>query len=388
MALPVVAASHGSGLVWLLAVTLAAVILGIVVAGPWLTMGVGQLLVRLARRPSTLLAGHRLATDPAAGFRSIGGLVLAVFLVTVTAVATASARTPAAEPGQTFVPTGAVGLEFLYRGAQPLPDAQATSLVTRLHAVPGVRAVLDLRWAGSGPPTPDATHLPVLTSCADLRATGLADCPDPATVVGLDARALGNGFAQDIGRPTPGTFPGRGPMLAVVATTDNRPDTIEAVRTVMETVAADATWLPWPTDEVKAHSNEQATQVSRISIAALLATLLIAGLSLAVATAGGLLERRRPFTLLRLADSSAGQIRRVLVTETAAPLLTATLVSAGIGLAVAADMSHAAHQPWHSPPAGYWILLAAGTTTALAAALLTTMPLLSRLTAPDTARFE
>jgi hypothetical protein len=44
--------------------------------------------------------------------------------------------------------------------------------------------------------------------------------------------------------------------------------------------------------------------------------------------------------------------------------------------------------PWRPPPATYWWTLAAGTATALAIAVLTTIPLLGRLTAPDTARFE
>jgi hypothetical protein len=393
VALPTVAAARGQGLLWLLAAAITAVILGIVVAGPWLTMGVGRLLVRVSRRPAALLAGHRLATDPTTGFRSISGLVLAVFLVTVAAAATASAEVPVADPGQVLIPAGVVGAEFLVRDTRPLPPDQATGLVRRLRGTPGVRAVLDLRWAGTTAPAPDAAHLPVVASCADLRATGLADCPDPAATVGLDAGLLANGFAQGIGQPVTGQpvtdqAAGQLPMLALLVTTDNRPATMETVRTTIETVATEAAWLPWTTDETKAHSDKQAAQVGRISTAVLLATLLIAGFSLAVSIAGGLLERKRPFTLLRLAGTSAAQLRRVLITETAVPLITATVVSAGIGLAVARDVTHASHQPWRPPPGSYWWMLTTGTAAALAVALLTTIPLLGKLTAPDTARFE
>lgn len=391
-ALPLVAATPGSGLLWLLTAAAAVVILGIVMAGPWLTTGVGRLLVRAARRPATLVAGHRLATDPAAGFRSISGLVLAVFLVTVAAMGTASAQVPAAGQGQVLIPAGVVGAEFLYRDTPPLPAHQATDLVGRLRSAPGVRAVVDLRWAGSGTPDP-AAPLPVLASCADLRAARLADCPDPAATVELDARALGNGFTQQAGGPAGQQANGpsarqRLPLLAVLAATDNRPATLETVRTVMETAADQSGWLPWTTDELKAHSNKQAAMIRRISSAVLLATLLIAGFSLAIAIAAGLLERRLPFALLRLAGTSAAQLRRVLITETAAPLLTATILSAGLGVAVGSDLIHAAHLSWRPPPGGYWMSLAAGTAGALAVALLTTIPLLGRLTAPDTVRFE
>lgn len=391
VALPVVAATPGQQLLWVLAVATGTVIVGIVVAGPWLTLGVGRLLARTSRRPATLLAGHRLATDPAAGFRSISGLVLAVFLVTMTAMATASAGVPVAAAGQVLVPAGTVGMEFLERGTPPLPADRADDLVRRVRAIPGVRGVADLRWAGAGAPDPGAARLPVVASCAGLRSTGLADCPDPGATVGLDARMLANGFAQDIGGhidgPPAGALTGR-PMLAVLVATDDRPGTIETVRTSIETVATEAAWLPWTTDETKAHSDKQAAQVSRISTAVLLATLLIAGLSLAVSVAGGLLERRRPFALLRLAGTSAAQLRRVLVAEMAAPLISATILSAGIGVAVASDVTHAAGLPWRSPPAGYWWILAAGTAGALAVALLGTLPLLGRLTAVDTVRFD
>lgn len=86
--------------------------------------------------------------------------------------------------------------------------------------------------------------------------------------------------------------------------------------------------------------------------------------------------------------SSAGQLRRVLVIETATPLIAATVVSAAIGFAVIADLAHASHVPWRPPPGSYWSTLAIGTATALAVALFTTIPLLGKLTAPDTARFE
>jgi len=64
------------------------------------------------------------------------------------------------------------------------------------------------------------------------------------------------------------------------------------------------------------------------------------------------------------------------------------VVSAGIGFAVGTDITHAAQVPWRPPPGTYWLTLGAGTTVALAVALLTTIPLLGKLTAPDTARFE
>ena len=65
-----------------------------------------------------------------------------------------------------------------------------------------------------------------------------------------------------------------------------------------------------------------------------------------------------------------------------------SVTGAAIGFAVIADLAYASHVPWRPPPGSYWSALAIGTATALAGALLTTIPLLGKLTAPDTARFE
>src|SRR4051794_24555121 len=59
-----------------------AVMAGLVIAGPWLTLLGSRLMARRARRPATLIAGRRLADDPKAGFPALSGLVLAVFIGT------------------------------------------------------------------------------------------------------------------------------------------------------------------------------------------------------------------------------------------------------------------------------------------------------------------
>jgi hypothetical protein len=78
-------------------------------------------------------------------------------------------------------------------------------------------------------------------------------------------------------------------------------------------------------------------------------TLLAAGCSLTVSIAGGLVERKRPFALLRLAGAQPGTLRRVVMAETTGPLLTTVLLSAGLGLTLAAIVV-TANQPHGSRP--------------------------------------
>jgi ABC-type antimicrobial peptide transport system permease subunit len=107
----------------------------------------------------------------------------------------------------------------------------------------------------------------------------------------------------------------------------------------------------------------------------------------AVSVTGGLVERKRPFALLRLAGMHPRELSRVLIVETAAPLIGIAATSVALGLAVAADVLRVNHMPWQPPAGSYWWTLAGGLTTALAVALTATIPL-RRITSLETARFE
>ncbi|HEY2427815.1 MAG TPA: FtsX-like permease family protein, partial [Acidimicrobiales bacterium] len=60
-------------------------VVGLLVAGPWLTMSGSRLMARRANRPAGLIAGRRLSDNPRAAFRSVSGLIIALF-ITTTAV--------------------------------------------------------------------------------------------------------------------------------------------------------------------------------------------------------------------------------------------------------------------------------------------------------------
>ena len=59
-------------------------------------------------------------------------------------------------------------------------------------------------------------------------------------------------------------------------------------------------------------------------------TIMVAGCSLAVAVGGGLADRKRPFTLLRVSGTQVGALSRVVLLEAAVPLAAATVAAAGI----------------------------------------------------------
>ncbi len=76
-----------SGQVQAFASSFALIIVGLFIAGPWLTMAAARAMARWTSRPGTLIAARRLSDDPRAAFRAVSGLVLALFITTVAVVA-------------------------------------------------------------------------------------------------------------------------------------------------------------------------------------------------------------------------------------------------------------------------------------------------------------
>ena len=71
----------------------ALILVGLFIAGPWLTMAAARAMARWTSRPGTLIAARRLADDPRAAFRAVSGLVLALFITTVADVAITTQNT-------------------------------------------------------------------------------------------------------------------------------------------------------------------------------------------------------------------------------------------------------------------------------------------------------
>ena len=109
-----------------------------------------------------------------------------------------------------------------------------------------------------------------------------------------------------------------------------------------------------------------------------------------MAVGGGLVDRKRPFTLLRVSGVPVGALSRVVLMEAALPLAAATVIVAGIayGTSVLA-VSRLGAEGVAIPSLGrvYYETLGAGLAIALLIILLT-MPLLRRMSAPGNVRFE
>jgi hypothetical protein len=142
-------------------------------------------------------------------------------------------------------------------------------------------------------------------------------------------------------------------------------------------------------EEIQARENVGNT-LQRLVYIAVALTLLVAGCSLAVTVGGGLVERKRPFTLLRVTGTATATLYRVVLLEAVLPLFASTLVAAGtaygMSVLIVGRLAPAGTAA-PVPGGGYYAIMGAGLAASLAV-ILATLPLLGRITTPGNVRFE
>jgi predicted lysophospholipase L1 biosynthesis ABC-type transport system permease subunit len=176
-------------------------------------------------------------------------------------------------------------------------------------------------------------------------------------------------------------------VLTIAVGTSGAPAAIEHARTMLETAYPDRFPPATPhEDALLLGQAQQTAQEERLAEVIIIASLVIGGCTLAAGVAGGLAERKRPFSLLRLAGTPIGLLRTVVALESAVPLLAAAAVATGAGF-LAAHLYLVTQMRYTllPPVAGYWLTVAGGLAAALGI-IASTLPLLRRLTGPETAR--
>lgn len=367
------------------------VMAGLVIAGPWLTMAGARIMAGRSRRPAALIAARRLADDPKSRFRAISGLTLALF---VTTVAVGVISTITSIRG---VPSGTVA-DSLTKIFPPGYTATAlpSDLSAKLTAIPGVTAVTVVR----ANPRTDAMldpwqygPAPGLISCADLaKVPQYGHCAPGAEVAAVwdDFTGPRHEHAPDMEWFT-STAPLAGldtmPLSSFTVATDGSLSAVERARTVVETAYAGG-FPPITLRDIASDSERSLASWQQLATVVILTTLPIAGCSLAVSVAGGLVERKRPFSLLRLTGVPLRALRNVVALESALPLLVSAGVAIGAGL-VASQLFLRSQMHYSLVSLGgeYYAIVGIGIAASLAI-IASTLPLLRRITGPETARNE
>ena len=356
---------------------------GLILAGPWLTMVGARVMARFANRPATLIAARRLADNPKAGFRAISGIMLALF---VTSVAVGVITTIVANRGPAPVGSTEAGQVSLY-----LPeDAPATpdSLFTELRSITGVRSAFAVRE------NPDWTSAsePGLIACAEI-PSAYGRCAEGATVAEVATGLIPFRESASSTRVWPAASVPLGelqqlPVMSIVVDTDGSAATIERSRTVLETALPAFRVAPNVPGDFESEFANTLRGWEQLANVIIIASLALGGCSLAVSVIGGLTERRRPFSLLRLSGAPVRVLRRVVALESAVPMLAVAAVAIGMGL-LAAHLFLRAQMGYTliAPEPRFYVIVVVGLAACLGV-IASTLPLLERITGPETARSE
>jgi hypothetical protein len=387
--------TNGGQLLELLAAFVLLVV-GLVVAGPWFTTAGSRLMADRGSRPAALIAGRRLLDNPKAAFRFVSGLVLALF-VTSALVGALSSIAAISNSGGGSAAKETLADTFACYSVSPCPVSREVVSVpadalAEIRATPGVSGVTVVH---QNPNMNQQFNGFELVSCDQLARTPAIGKCEPgasaATVGWFLNNVLGNkSNASSTVWPTASKSVGDItdlPVDAVVVATDGSPGSIERARTALERAfprqgtAVTVESLDPPTARLLA-------MIQNLTDVIIVASLIIAACSLAVNIVAGLGDRKRPFSLLRLTGVPTAVLRRVITLESALPLFIVAIVAITVGLTAAAlYLSSQVGIDFRIPGIGYWLTVLGGLAASLAI-IISTFPILDRITGPEVARNE
>lgn len=383
--------SNGSQIQELL-LGLVLILVGLVLAGPWLTKVGSQLMANRASRPAGLIAARRLLDNPRAAFRSISGLTLALF-VTSAAIGALGSLVATRTQGASARSTDTLVDQFcgLTTGCGAGTDIVSVPppVLTGLRSTPGAKGVTVVHAS----PFPGQSFTGVV-ACAELAKTpAIGRCAPGATVAAIGDFTQPSSANKSVSSTIwpsahlPAASVASLPIEAVAVATDGSSSSLERVQTSLE----EAFPLRGPPEGVEAITPKVSrllTMVQDMTDVVIVASLIIAACSLAVNISAGLSERKRPFSLLRLTGVPTGVLRRVVALESALPLLLVAVVSIAVGLVAAAlFLSSQLDIALRIPGIAYWATVVGGVIASLAI-VASTFPLLNRITGPEVARNE
>jgi ABC-type antimicrobial peptide transport system permease subunit len=177
--------------------------------------------------------------------------------------------------------------------------------------------------------------------------------------------------------------------VVIVLGTDGTPAAMDRARTALNGSGITAVPASSPLDLDLQSTGRLIQGLALLANLGLFVSIAIAGLSLAVATASAILDRKRALGLMRLMGMPVSVLRRIITREAAVPLLTVLLLSVGLGFLVAwlmvTGINDSYRMSWPAPDyfmaLGLSLFLALGAVTA-------TFSLIRGNTAMTATRFE
>jgi len=356
----------------LLMAALLLVMFGLILAGGWLTNKLSLLAARWANNGSMLIAGKRTAVHSRTVFRGVSGVVLALF-------------------AGSFYLTATSGIENL--NIQAIKDNGYSQLKYGTAAVIGRSLPGDMakQLNQQSYVTSVATIYPRedgnVIRCQDLATYTEHTCPNNArpdqfALLNFDAPVVKN-----VSLINDKIDPSGAKEYLVTVKSDNDLEKLRSM-VVMRANQYDLTYVVGGTDSKKPHINPTIREFANLAYIGIGVTLFVAVASLIVSTIGGLMERRRSLYTLRLGGMRLGQLKRLVMVESVAPLIITSILSCSIGVwtgAVFTKMFSTTLKPVLTPT--YFAIVGLGLLTAIIGIYLI-LPMVDKLTRAEANQTE
>ena len=380
---PAVAHQESALTIYLLPISFLCAMLGLLWAGPVLTWWVARGGRALARSAAQVIGFNRIARHPRAVFRAVAGVVIAVYAMTVFAVAITVAA------GTRDITQGNGHLSPSTLEAIPAVSDEGTleSAVDRLAAVPGVTTVAVGRISGDS-----RQEGRVILEADKAETLGAPHVEAPDGAVSISTRWLYENAAASpspVGAEDLATAREQGAPILLVGTDPASPGAVERARTALATSNLELGASPSSPNSIQSiQASAMENQFARLGYIGILIAAGISTVSLGVSTVAALLGRKRVLGLLRLVGMPPATLRSIVSYETVLPAATALVMSIGLGWLTAWSLVGGVsgrHISW--PDGGYWLVL--GTCLVLVAvATLVSARYGRRMLASTTVRFE
>ncbi|GAA3633230.1 ABC transporter permease [Lentzea roselyniae] len=322
---------------------LGAVAVALVLAGPVVTAWVGRFFVGRWRKPSTLLAGRRLAGDPVAAFRGSAGVVIAVFTGSMALTMLPGLESQVPFRDDTWK-TDAIVAEQVTHDLTPLRLQTSAPIVTMLDGT--VSAGADGSYGS----------YVIVGKCADVAKVlnGLSCQPGPAVYAysqlnGDHFKSSGtkddvtaklpaqyetrpfNGSGRISGVIDPELLPGvegKVSMVGVPTTRENR----DAVHTALVGTLPGVQLVDG--EQRGLYGDTLMADLQRATVIGLSIAAVLGGIGAAVAAAGSVIDRRRTFGALIAAGTPIRVLAHALRREVMLPVFAVTIGACGAGIVV------------------------------------------------------
>lgn len=329
------------------------IMVGLVLATPWLTYRIAGLVAKVTKRPTTLLATRYIKQHARAIARSVSGVILALFagsfyLIAISGVPALEAASLQDNP-DALLKDGTALIKFVDDGTveslnEALAQADFVTSYTTVSYLDGMyvgqcevlaQYYQGLECGGDHQFALVGTLIENPNAPADqnLRFISYADTEAAAKDLVYAAYAAQQGIDLQAAINT-----GNSETRFLVAIS---PEQIDALRTLVSQATgggAQGISTAYVLSSEVAHApviNQTIDQLASLAYLGIVVTMVVATISIVVSTLSGLYERRHSMFALHLSGMQTDELKREVLVESLLPLLLTALVSVGLGAWVA-----------------------------------------------------